>query len=90
VAGQGPDADRPAVGRHALQAGQAADVDDQGGGGETKLEEWDQALAAGHHLGLVALLGKESEGLVESFRGTVVEGGWKHLIHLHVRSARAC
>ena len=67
-----------AVGAHVLELGQPADVDQDGGAGQPQGEQGDQALAAGEHLGFVAVLGQHGEGLVDGVGGVVVEGRRLH------------
>jgi hypothetical protein len=59
-----PDDNVAVVMAHAGEPGHLADVDHQRRGGETQLEQRDQALASGKDLGLVAMLGERAQNLV--------------------------
>ena len=54
------------------------DVDEQLGGRESELEQWDQALAAGQHLGFTAAIVQEADRIVERPRRFVAEPGRVH------------
>ena len=71
VAGQGADRDVAVVALDPVQVGDAGDVDDQLGPGEPQFEERDQALSPGHHLGLIAALLQDSQGLIQT-RGSAI------------------
>ena len=71
-----PKADAGAVERtDARQLVDLVDVDELCGAGQAHGEQRHEALAAGEHLGLVAVLGEERERLVERMRGAWYSNG---------------
>jgi hypothetical protein len=61
-----------------LEAGDAADVNQVAGAGQPQLEQRQQALAAGQHLGVVAVPGEQSQRLLQRPRRVIVKGCGNH------------
>ena len=78
VRGQRADDDGVAVVADAAQAVDPAQVDDHVGGVQPHPQHGQQALAAGHDLGVVAVLGRAPERLLDGGRRQVVELGGDH------------
>src|SRR5450759_5836852 len=69
------------------QSGDPADVDDQLRLREAELEERDEALASGHHLGVIAALFKDGQDFGEGRRSLIVKSGRKHQPSSQTRQA---
>ena len=74
---QGPDPDPLRVDPDVVQVGQAVEVDEHAGRGQTHRQQRHQALPTGQHLG-VRVGGQGRQRLVEGARPDVREGGWLH------------
>ena len=61
-----------------VQSADAADVDEQGRLGQPELEQGQQAVAAGEHLGLALPVAQGGQGVLQGGRPHVVELGWDH------------
>ena len=69
------DAERAVLARDAVEPGDAVDVDEQRRAQQPHVERGHEALAAGEHLRLVAVLGERRERLVERLRPHVRRSG---------------
>ena len=77
VGRQRADADRAVRLGDALQFVEPADVDDDGRLREAQLHHRDQAVAAGHQLGVFVLL-QQAESFIDRSGAAVIELGWVH------------
>src|SRR5258707_12236117 len=55
-----------------------ADIDQHGGLHQTQLHRWNQAMATGQDLGVIFVLSQELQGVIQTFRGNVIELCWDH------------
>ncbi len=63
VTRQGADGDLIATLLDVRKTGNPADVDEHRRGGKPQLHQWQERMAAGNQLGLVAVLAKQGDGL---------------------------
>ncbi len=89
MGGERADPDLVARLRHALELGDAADVDDHRRGGQAELQQRNQRVAAGQEL-RAGMLAEQSMHVVERLRAVVVEVCGKHVRRpFESRSTRA-
>ena len=65
-----------------VEAADAVDVHQHGGRGQAEAHGRDEALAAGQHLGVIAVLGEQGQRLVNCAGRVEVECRWDHLVLL--------
>jgi hypothetical protein len=78
VPGEGADGHLVALLADVGEVGEPADVDDHGRRGQPQPHQRQQRVAAGHQLGVVAVLDQEVDGLVGRLGPDVVEGDGDH------------
>ena len=78
VAKQRSDAKRPVPLLDKVQVLDAVDVDQMRRAREAQLQQWDQALAACQHLGVLTKLIEEAKRFVHRLRGVIFERRWQH------------
>ena len=78
VAGQGADHHVVAVLADVRQVRQAADVDQEGRGGQPELHQRQQRVTPCQQLGIIAVLAQEAHRLVDGLGPLIFERRWNH------------